>query len=430
MSFARFNLLVVKTLCVLYSVPTRAETYTLAPAPLRAGPTAASAVVLSLVANETVLPDPAPAPAGWRAVRVGRWRGFVEAARLSSRSVTVFKAERVLELRDGPTVIARYPVALGAGGPAGDKQRQGDRASPEGRFFIAALDAAPAPDRYGARSLLLSYPAAPHARRGFGAGIVTRDTYARIVRQIRAGQLPDQQTALGGSIRIHGGGADADSTLGCVALSDAHVQALFDQVQRGTRVDIFASRAAFADAQALHDRILRAAEAQLARPAFYSRHAMGAPRLPYPGGDLDPDHAVCTDIAIRALRGAGIDLQSLVWEDRLLRPGAYGRGEANWSVDHRRVRNLVTFLDRWADLSPATDEALGPGDLAVFDVGVANGIPFDHVGVVGRKGAGMRHPLVINIWAPGARTSAMPLLGQEFPRVVARYRVPRQLWGW
>ena len=40
-----------------------------------------------------------------------------------------------------------------------------------------------------------------------------------------------------------------------------------------------------------------------------------APRLPYPGGDVPRQDGVCTDVVIRALRNAGIDLQRAVHDD-------------------------------------------------------------------------------------------------------------------
>jgi hypothetical protein len=48
-----------------------------------------------------------------------------------------------------------------------------------------------------------------------------------------------------------------------------------------------------------------------------------APRLPYPGGDVPRQEGVCTDVVIRALRNAGIDLQRAVHDDAGRAPWAY-----------------------------------------------------------------------------------------------------------
>ncbi len=409
-----------------------AESYTLRPTTVHQSPSAAAHVVTQLFANETVLLQKAAAPSGWQAVRVGRLQGFVRTEALSDLRVVIYKQERELLVMKNDDVLARYPVALGAQAPRGDKRRQGDRATPEGRFFVAHADAAPEATRYGARSLLLSYPSVRHARDGFGRGVISRDQYERMVKSLRVGETPSQTTPLGGSIRIHGGGADHDWTLGCIALADEDVKAVFARLGQGSRVDVFASRAVAKLASEIPQRVAQAAQAQLQTPAFYSRHAMGAPRLPYPLGDIDKGHAVCSDIVIRALRSANLDLQSLVWEDRLLRNSAYHDARArNWSIDHRRVRNLVTFFERWAEPVPGhRPHDFEAGDIVVFDVGVNNGIPFDHVGVVGPASADNPYPLVVNIWAPGATTSPMALLGQTYPTVVAHYRLSSRLWQW
>ena len=57
---------------------------------------------------------------------------------------------------------------------------------------------------------------------------------------------------------------------------------------------------------------------------------------------------VCTDVVIRALRNAGIDLQRAVYDDAGRAPAAYPRigRRRNPSIDHRRVKNLIRYFDR------------------------------------------------------------------------------------
>ena len=73
--------------------------------------------------------------------------------------------------------------------------------------------------------------------------------------------------------------------------------------------------------------------------------------LDFPDGDVPMDRGVCTDVRIRALWQAhGIDLQAAVNRDM---KALFSKYPANWgltttdrNIDHRRVRNLRTFLAR------------------------------------------------------------------------------------
>lgn len=414
----------------------QAATYTVTGnVPLREAPSPGARVLATLDANETVVPL-APPRAGFTRVRVGAdLEGHVASRALGDVRIEAHKAERALLLIAGTRVVARYRMALGARAPAGDKQRRGDGATPEGRFFIAEVDARPEAARHGARSLLLSYPNAEDARRGLAHGLVDYEGYLAIVRAVRAGQVPPQDTALGGSIRIHGGGGDRDWTAGCLALADADVRALFARVGRGTRVDVYASAEqarALGRPGHLGARVLRGAQEQLKNPALYTRRAMSVWPLAFPAGDIDAGQAVCADIVVRAARRADLDLQALVHEDRLLHPERYpviaGAARASHQIDHRRVRNLERFFARRALRPTRAPERAGaadflPGDIVVFEVGIANGTPFDHIGVVDERRDPDGYPRVINIWSVGAQTASMRLLGSDYPTVVAHFRL-------
>ncbi len=117
-------------------------------------------------------------------------------------------------------------------------------------------------------------------------------------------------------------------------------------------------------------KLVEAARAQIGVTTVYD----GAyRRIGYPGGDVEPERGVCTDVVVRAYRAAlGTDLQRLVHEDMAENFAAY---PANWgltrpdrNIDHRRVPNLATFLRRQgAEL--AAEEALAPGDLVTQTIG-------------------------------------------------------------
>jgi lipoprotein-anchoring transpeptidase ErfK/SrfK len=89
----------------------------------------------------------------------------------------------------------------------------------------------------------LDYPSRGDADAALTAGIISRAEYEQIRAALDAGELPPQDTALGGSIGIHGEGdrwqGDSryfDWTNGCVALSDADVEFLAARVKAGTPV--------------------------------------------------------------------------------------------------------------------------------------------------------------------------------------------------
>jgi murein L,D-transpeptidase YafK len=152
-------------------------------------------------------------------------------ARLTAPKIVVKKADRRLELYSSARLVRSYRIGLGLS-PAGDKAREGDRRTPEGSFYVTDKNR----KSKFFRSLRLSYPNIAAAERGRRARLITQWQYRRIVRAIRRGGTPAQNTPLGGEILIHGGGAQRDWTWGCVALDNRDVQELFGAVPVGTPV--------------------------------------------------------------------------------------------------------------------------------------------------------------------------------------------------
>jgi uncharacterized protein YijF (DUF1287 family) len=107
-------------------------------------------------------------------------------------------------------------------------------------------------------------------------------------------------------------------------------------------------------------------------------------KLEYPGGDVPLDRGVCTDVIVRALRKAGVDLQKEVHEDMKANFGTYprqwGLSGPDRNIDHRRVPNLMSFFDRKGKSIPVTDLAgdYRPGDIVTWDLGNAA----THIGLV------------------------------------------------
>jgi uncharacterized protein YijF (DUF1287 family) len=360
--------------------------------------------------------------------------GYVRSPEISALWIKAHKKERRLYLMRDAAVVAQFSIALSPGNPLKDKIRQGDAATPEGRYYVAEMDRSPQPaSRYGARSLRLSYPNIKDARRGLQRSLISYPAYLSLVRAVRRGKTPNQQTRLGGSIRIHGGGSQSDWTAGCLALDDKDAVKLFDTVMVGTRVEIYRSaeqERLLSQRDYLARLVLQGAREQLARPALYSKLAMSAPRLTYPMGDIPPEDAVCTDIIIRALRRAGLDLQPLVHEDAMIHPARYRPWikSRSFHIDHRRTRNLQIFFSHHAQVLPnvvPSDKAnlYRPGNIVTMDTGIRNGTIYDHVGIAEEQMGSGGFPLVINIWTVGQRTSAMPLLGHTYPSIVGHFRL-------
>ena len=125
----------------------------------------------------------------------------------------VYKAQRRLDLlRDGH-VIATYRIVLG-GAPAGHKRQQGDQRTPEGDYRITYRN-----DRSRFHlSLRISYPNEADRRQAVARGVDP-----------------------GGDIMIHGAtppGSRVDWTEGCIAVTDAEMDAIWQRVPVGTPIRI------------------------------------------------------------------------------------------------------------------------------------------------------------------------------------------------
>jgi murein L,D-transpeptidase YafK len=152
---------------------------------------------------------------------------------LKDPRIVVLKSKRRLELYSGAELLRTYRVGLGFN-PVDDKRREGDGCTPEGEFYVFIKNEKSA--YY--LSLGLSYPNIEDADRGLRDKLISQRQHAAIVKAIKQGKAPPQNTALGGLIYIHGNGASRDWTWGCVALENEDIKELFDAVPVGTPVTI------------------------------------------------------------------------------------------------------------------------------------------------------------------------------------------------
>jgi murein L,D-transpeptidase YafK len=162
------------------------------------------------------------------------WSAPLSASELAKPRIEVFKEKRELLLFDGDKVIQSYCVALGTN-PVPPKEREGDRATPEGSYFICQKN----PNSQFHLSLAISYPNEADARRGLRDGLISRAEYDAILRAIDNHETPPWTTKLGGELFVHGYGSAPDWTWGCIALENWEIEELYRLVPVGTPITIY-----------------------------------------------------------------------------------------------------------------------------------------------------------------------------------------------
>lgn len=155
-------------------------------------------------------------------------------AAITKPEIYVYKSQRRLMLVQDGVLVRDYQVGLGFR-DVGDKTIRGDGRTPEGEYFVCVRN----PNSRFYKSLGLNYPLPKHAEMALAKGDIGLQEFRLIVDAYESKSKPPQNTALGGEIFIHGGGATDDWTLGCVALSDRAIDELFEVVPIGTPVHIF-----------------------------------------------------------------------------------------------------------------------------------------------------------------------------------------------
>ena len=155
------------------------------------------------------------------------------AAEITNARIEVFKSKRELQVFSGDELIKTYRVALGTN-PVPAKVRQGDRATPEGTYFICLKNA----QSKFHLSLAISYPGPDDARRGLKDGLITRVQHDAILRAHAKRTAPPWDTRLGGEVFVHGSGSAPDWTWGCVALDNPDIEELYKLIPLRTPISI------------------------------------------------------------------------------------------------------------------------------------------------------------------------------------------------
>ena len=120
-------------------------------------------------------------------------RAFCDAHRLpyplQQPALHIEKDARRVQLLEQGKVIAEFPIALSRASE-GHKQREGDRKTPEGDYYVCEKHVS----RRFYLFLGLSYPNASDAEAGYRAGRITKEQRQQIESAIRAGQCPPWDT--------------------------------------------------------------------------------------------------------------------------------------------------------------------------------------------------------------------------------------------
>lgn len=156
------------------------------------------------------------------------WRSDANQAIRMSKSgqkvILVDKLAHSCVVYQNGKVIRTYEAELGMNW-MGDKQRRGDKATPEGVYRITQKKDSSRTKFY--KALLINFP--------------NQEDLARVAKAKKDGILP-KKADIGGMIEIHGlGGKGVDWTDGCVALRNDDMDSLFRLVGVGTPVVIVGS---------------------------------------------------------------------------------------------------------------------------------------------------------------------------------------------
>jgi len=146
-----------------------------------------------------------------------------------------------MEVKKGDKTVAILDnIAIGRNG-AGEKGHRGDDVTPVGSFRVGWINEKSAFHKFFG----LTYPNVEHADSALRKGKIDINTYHSIARAHDTGQVPPQDTSLGGQIGIHGLGSGSlaihksmNWTHGCIALTNDQIDQLSRWVEKGTLVTV------------------------------------------------------------------------------------------------------------------------------------------------------------------------------------------------
>jgi hypothetical protein len=164
-----------------------------------------------------------------------KWQHWVKNAinyskRNNTHIIIIDKIGREIRIYHDGILKNNFRIELGKNW-IGDKQFQGDKATPEGHYKV--IDRKQHPQTKFYKALLLDYP---------NSDDITRFNHGR-----KTGALPGS-AEIGGLIEIHGeGGRGNDWTDGCIALKNSDMDIIYSLIRTGTRVTIVGSLRPFSE---------------------------------------------------------------------------------------------------------------------------------------------------------------------------------------
>jgi murein L,D-transpeptidase YafK len=152
-------------------------------------------------------------------------------------TIYVHKRSHEMRLQEGDRLLRRFEIQLGTN-PTGTKLVRGDNRTPEGRYYVCEKR----PQSKFRRFLGISYPNIEDADRALAQQLINANQWADVFFAHLRNQTPPWSTVMGGWVGIHGYGGRKpvpfDWTKGCIAVSDADIDYLYDRVRLGTPVVI------------------------------------------------------------------------------------------------------------------------------------------------------------------------------------------------
>ena len=178
--------------------------------------------------------------ARWSKIRTEKGdEGYVSSDALSNVWIRVSKRKKSVYIYRGAELVRQIPADFG-NNVSSDKIQRGDQRSPddwrtpEGSFFVVSKN----PNSQYYKALVLNYPTAEDARRGYRQGLISKDEYDSIVQAEANYSMPPMNTMLGGWIEIHGDGTGGGTnwTQGCIAIENERMDEIWSMVEVGTPV--------------------------------------------------------------------------------------------------------------------------------------------------------------------------------------------------
>jgi murein L,D-transpeptidase YafK len=157
--------------------------------------------------------------------------------------IVIVRSAHELQVKLAGSTLRTFKVAFGSGGRKA-KLFEGDHKTPLGTYYIKRVRSS---DRFHL-FLQINYPNINDAERALQSHIISKKEYQAILIAHVKGQLPPQNTALGGSIGFHGIGTETkdkieihefvDWTKGCIAMRNHEIDELNRYIHIGTKVSI------------------------------------------------------------------------------------------------------------------------------------------------------------------------------------------------